>query len=324
MKKSLIIGVLAAIFSIPAYADFQYELGVDYFYSDTEVENRFVLSDAFSDLFTPDFFDNVMVTDREVEIPGFDSIDFSEVQFPDSNSVPARWSDIGNSIPLLNRETVASDRSITDNGFSVNGVVYFQSVDTSKGPLSEAAFLDKSSNIGVSFRDISDSDLILANTRIVFGNDFIFEGAYQYTDFNNPYSVSVGKYITDTSDIVLTYLDFDLLGVKSFDLSSHSVIDLGVGSYLGIDLNVGYVDFRGGNTSNIGFELTYFGAPNWGIGIDGSTQLEGDGPTEYSLFSEYFFTENAAASLRWQSSQNEVGFVSNETTLITVEGIVRF
>ena len=39
MKKSLIIGVLAAIFSIPAYADFQYELGVDYFNSDTEVEN---------------------------------------------------------------------------------------------------------------------------------------------------------------------------------------------------------------------------------------------------------------------------------------------
>ena len=226
----------------------------------------------------------------------------------------------------IDAEIDSDDFGFSDSadGFLLGGTIYFDPVNTSKGPLSEAGFLDKSSNIGISFVDIDGSDNLQLNTRVIFGDDLIFEGSYNDLDADSSFSLAIGKYISDTSDVILTYQDFEDSGNTVIDVTYHNVVDLGAESYLGVDFTGGYSDNDINSAPIVGFGLTYFGAPEWGIGFSGSTELGSEGTSTYGLFAEYFFVENVAASLNWENTDIDFGFFSLETTIITLEGRIRF
>ena len=98
-------------------------------------------------------------------------------------------------------------------GFSVT--YYLQVVDTTTGPLSERAFLDKSafvtgSFIQTEFDQNQDSDSLGVNVRLVTQDDMIFEIGYDKTDTGSnsdskTLELGVGKYLDAKTTAVFFY-----------------------------------------------------------------------------------------------------------------------
>ena len=146
----------------------------------------------------------------------------------------------------VKNNTVVGNQSedIDENIGQLYGTWYMENVDTSKGPLNEAAFLDHASNITVYAtdgevdlnsidRDLSDQD----GQTYGFDSRYVAEGpgwklsgwlmdlGYEYSDLANSvdfYRAGVGKYLTPNTTLVLGYERIDASNggdTNGYDLS---------------------------------------------------------------------------------------------------------
>ena len=219
------------------------------------------------------------------------------------------------------------------DGYSLSASVYFDVVDDSKGPLREAAFLDKASNVSLSFAtsefdDFGDSDDISAiSTRIVIQEDWIVVGAYTDLDADELFSIGAGAYLSDTSDVIVSYSrladgDFDSLGV-----TFHSLTHLGAGSAISSDIGFSYIDSDENGYSAIG-SVTYYPLSQLGFGANVvRTSLNDIDTTALSIFAEYFFNQNISGEISYTTSDEDIdndSFGSFTTDTIAIEVTGRF
>lgn len=284
--------MLSGVIALGAQADFQYELSAAY----SEIE--------FTSEFTPD-----------PEI-------FSDFVFPlDTEGLVVVDPEIGNIFDTIEPEVVEG----SGNGYLYAGSLFFAPVDDSKGPLSQADFLDKATSISVAYADFEDSESTAIFGHFVVTGDFIVEASYSDTDLDSVVSAGLGKYLTDTSSITLTYTAAEEANVDGFSASYRSLNSLSNGGYLGYSIGAEYVD-SGADTGN-GFSgrATYFGAPEWGIGLSASIASVGDiDSTEYGLHAEYFFNPSTAVRLNYSKLEDDGGFIDVENDVILLESSVRF
>ena len=106
--------------------------------------------------------------------------------------------------------------SVDYDGFGVAGEFHFDKVDTSKGPLAEASFLDKSSFVNFAFLSIEpdlagadDVDTTNIGGRFVTASNLIIEADWSTVDAGNSDTdtirVGVGTYLNDNTDVVVSY-----------------------------------------------------------------------------------------------------------------------
>lgn len=235
--------------------------------------------------------------------------------------------------------------------FAIGGSFFLDNVDTSKGPLSEAAFLDHSSYIGAGYiyTDLDDivedldGDEYGINGRYVLDLDalpLIFEGSWsrQTPDFSDidSYSLGFGAYVTDTTTVVFTYStndvdesdDIDPGDVDQYNLAvehlwhlSNGAIKLR-GSYGFIDVDENEINdgddidsWNIGGTwyvnNNLGFGLDYSRFDNFGIEED-----------TYGATAEWFINEQVGLSLGLAHS--EIDDTDVESDSIVLGARVRF
>lgn len=228
--------------------------------------------------------------------------------------------------------------------YTVGGRFYFDDVSTDKGPLGEAAFVDKASSIGGSYvytdlDDIvedADGDQYNLDGRVVF-NNFIVEGAWtrETPDFSDIdyYSVGLGYYITDTTTIVGTYRTSDVEDSDDIDAGDIDEWNIGLehlwllgsdGSAFKLEGNYGWIDVDDGDdidSWNIGG--TWYINRNLGIGANYSRfdnfGIEAD---TYGLGVEWFVTEKIGLSALY--SYEEVDDTDVEVNAFAVAAEVRF
>ncbi|CAA0125253.1 Uncharacterised protein [Halioglobus japonicus] len=123
-------------------------------------------------------------------------------------------------------------KDIDENIGQLYGTWYMETVDTSKGPLNEAAFLDHASNITV-FATDGQVDLSSLNSNLDdedgqtygFESRYVAEGpgwklsgwlmqvGYEYADFDSTvdtYHIGIGKYVTPNTTLVVDYQSIDV------------------------------------------------------------------------------------------------------------------
>jgi len=216
--------------------------------------------------------------------------------------------------------------------FAIGGSFYLDAVDTQKGPLSEAAFLDHASNIsaGYVYTDLDDivedldGDEYGISGRYVLDLDsipLIFEGSYTRStpDFSDidTFSVGFGAYLTDTTTLVATFgnIDVDEGGDADFyELSLKHLWSLTSGAIV-LEGNYGSVDVDNADDVDV-----YNAAATWYVndtlGFGGrfgrfdNFGLEAD---EYAVFSEWFITEGIAVSAEYSYSEIDDTDVEVET-----------
>ena len=217
------------------------------------------------------------------------------------------------------------DDTETDE-FTVGGSFYFSPVDTTRGPRGEAAFLDKASDITLSYTygevddngiDV-DSDSYLISGRYVMDAGFILEGAYRYYEPVNAevdqFRLSAGYYLTHTTTIMIDYLDSDVDDGGSFPEGVVEVSDtdgwnarvehfwyFGQKSGLKLEGNYGFINVDDADDVDLwGLGATWYITQDFGIGATYENTdygiLESD---DYGLFAEWFITRNIAVNLAY-------------------------
>lgn len=200
----------------------------------------------------------------------------------------------------------------------LGGMVYFSDVNTGTGPLREAAFLDKASGLGVARIDMSfdgpvDGAATTIYGRFVQANDFFIEASASRTELeegafdtdSDTFSVGLGTYINDNSDIVATYSDSNDDDVSSLGVDYHALIENG-GAAWAIDLGASYIDERSDTGNSLRAGATFYPNANFGIGAALDRISIGDSDNTTATFSaEYFFNTNFAGELTYITSEED-------------------
>jgi hypothetical protein len=207
--------------------------------------------------------------------------------------------------------------------FGIGGSFFLDDVDTSKGPLTEAAFLDQASSISAAYIytdlddivDDLDGDEYRIEGRYVLGLDsvpLIFEGSYsrQEPDFSDidTWTLGFGAYLTDTTTVVATFgnVDVDEGGDSDFyELSVRHLWNLSGGGAIALEGNYGSVDVDDADDVDVfNVEGVWYINKNLGIGARyGSFDSGGVETDDYAIFTEWFFTENFAVSAEYEYSE---------------------
>ena len=220
--------------------------------------------------------------------------------------------------------------------FAIGGSFFLDSVDTTKGPLSEAAFLDQASNISAVYvyTDLDDiiedldGDQYGISGRYVLGLDsipLIFEGSYSRAtpDFSDidTYTLGFGAYVTDTTTVVATFgnIDVDEGGDTDFyELSVKHLWALSNDGSIVLEGNYGSVDVDDGDdvdVFNVG--ATWYVNNNLGFGARyGDFDAGGAEAEGFAVFSEWFINEQIAVSAAYDYSELDNTDVEIESFVI--------
>lgn len=231
------------------------------------------------------------------------------------------------------------------------GTFYLDSVDTSKGPLGEAAFIDRASNVGLtaSYGELDgdgfDSDVYSygVNGRYIFGDGgWIVDGSFQRdetdnvkingVDFNNDlevdtYSVGFGKYIFENTTLVATYASADVDNGGDtdggyLDIEHLCLLDNGGALKVGAGFGMINVD-DGDDIDRYSLAAAYYINKNASFGVNYANSDSDDVDRDaWSAYFEMFFTENIAVNVA--IGEIEGNNIDSETDALTVGVVGRF
>jgi hypothetical protein len=253
----------------------------------------------------------------------------------------------------LNTTLGSRDNSNDADIFNAYGTYYLDNVDTSKGPLGEAAFLDHASNITlfgsdgeVDFSNFDDKDgqTYGANGRYVAEgpgwklSGWLMDVGYERREPGDAeidiYNIGIGNYITENTTLVLNYENVGVNNGGDTDGYSLDLEHVWLLSHGAIKANASYgvvtvkerddIDvYTVGGTwylnNNLGFGANYQNTSENGYEIEG-----------YSVFSEWFINESFAVNLAYEEAQPDDINVGNNATLetdisaVTLGALVRF
>ncbi|SMF57558.1 hypothetical protein SAMN02745866_03688 [Alteromonadaceae bacterium Bs31] len=203
------------------------------------------------------------------------------------------------------------------------GEVFFDTVDTSKGPLAEASFLSKSSGLSLSYTTVEDvdDDSWALGGRFVFGNDYIIEAGYSSVEDSTSWGAGFGKYLTDSTDLVVSYSTNDDANLDTLSADMHSVVSLSGDASLAYTLGLSYLDADSETGFGIAGDLTYYFNNNLGIGAGVSQQsFDSVDITTWQVFADWFVTNNLDLGLSYSDTDMEI----IETSMIAANASFRF
>ena len=229
-------------------------------------------------------------------------------------------------------EADAAVSGIDVKALGLGGTYYLDSVDDTKGPLAEAAFIDQASFVSVNYTDgktdsngdgLEFKDYGIAGRYITSGDQWIFDLGYTRSEPENPlnvgpdefeidtFSVGIGKYLTDTTTLVFSYQNKDAdeggdVDAYRGDLEHLLLADWGAIKFAGA---YGWVDVD--NKLGDDIDIYEIGATvypwRWlGIGA-GYRNTENDlqEVEQYVASVEYFISEAVGVALEYQNAEVE-------------------
>lgn len=214
--------------------------------------------------------------------------------------------------------TTGDKSSVDYDGYGLNAKLHLDMVDTSKGPLKEAAFLDKSSyaELQWSTQKADSSGAEATETTVVGGrfvtsSNIIIEAKYSDLEDDSSIKVGAGTYINETMDVVASYTSFDAddndddYSIFSADL--HGLNKLEGETAIAFDAGLAYTDYDGASAYTVSAGADYYlnNALSIGAGA-GFTKIEVDDFDDQStstvnIHADYFVTPIARVGVMYTS-----------------------
>jgi len=265
--------------------------------------------------------------------------------------------DIDTKIKDRNTGASRSDNVDTDIG-RLYGTWYMEPVDTSKGPLSEAAFLDHASNITIfgSDGEVQLSEIGGNNNfndedgqRYGFESRYVAEGPgwklsgwlvdLGYNRFEpgdleiDNYNIGIGKYLTPNTTAVVSYENSSLNNGGDTDSYALDLEHMWLTSHGGFKARGGFGRTTVSERDDVDTWLvggTWYFTNNIGVGADYlNTGADGYEIQGWQVNSEWFITESIAVNLAYsQLDPDDIDFTNAKVELenesITLGALVRF
>ncbi|MBV1883188.1 MAG: hypothetical protein KUG82_16230 [Pseudomonadales bacterium] len=242
----------------------------------------------------------------------------------------------------------SSSNTLSSDGKAIGGEFYFKPITPSSMPFAEAGFLSQSSSLNF-ITAKSDGDLsldteikniglthIISESGSIFGLErddsdvsFAFDGQ-SFKISTEETSFTYGKYLSDTSAIVLTYTDVDMLetedflfsgtsfsfrsNAKIYNLAYRSVSATQTGSHVAIATNATFINGDTNSARNLGLGITLYPMTHFGFSFNAAyLNPENTSSTrEYALTYQYFLDSKIALSAGF-SQTKEDGINTNAT-----------
>ena len=230
------------------------------------------------------------------------------------------------------------------DGFSIGGTYYLDPVDNSHGPLAEASFLDRASGISLDFASLSeDATDIDASAHNISGHfvskdtGWLFGIGFVNVDIDNPdldadqLSLTLGRYISENTSITFGWDHLELgegddqLDVDSYQIAVKHVAKHSSGMDHSVEAFLGGVNLEGVEENGLtyGGSYTLYPSRNFGIGASlAITDSEGLDTTSYSVFADWFITENATVGVTYLKT--DVDEIDDNGNVLGVTASVRF
>ncbi len=192
----------------------------------------------------------------------------------------------------------AESMGIDVNGFGLNAQLHLDKVETSKGPLNEASFLDKSSFVSVAWAT-AKADQAGAESVDSFGfggqfvtaDDIIIQANYLDLENDSAIGFGVGTYLKENLAAMVSYQTYDEAELSRFSADIHGVDKLKGETSLGYNLGLAYLDSNGESAYNFSVGADYYLNNKLSIGA-GLALLTADNydETTVALRANYFVT----------------------------------
>lgn len=220
---------------------------------------------------------------------------------------------------------LSGDIESIDLEFTAN----FSKVDTSKGPLAEAEFLDRSSNFSLTSSDGEvedvDFDELAGNLRLVDKESgltaelYLSDGEAAGVD-SEAFGISLGYYAAENTEVAIGYLNAEV-GSEDSDTIFVGVKHVSTGEVaFTVEGVLGSLDTDAGDDTLLNLSGTIYPTPQLGIGASFTTVDSDVDNDAFELFADWFVTPVAAITISYADS--EVGAV--ETDILSVIGRLRF
>ena len=226
------------------------------------------------------------------------------------------------------------------DAFTIGGEYYFNGVDDSKGPLAEAAFMDRASSIRAAYINGendgrgSDTDFdgyTLGGRLVDEASGWLFSIDYDELDIDRgadieTWDFTVGKYVAENTTLSFTYstseegnIDTDIYAVDVKHIAA-----LSGGAYISLSgiLGVGDVD-RADDPLIYGGSFTYYPVRNIGVGAS-AVFTDSDDTDEqiYSLFGSWFPADNLAITASYEFLEDDD--INTDADLFSIGAVFRF
>ncbi len=223
--------------------------------------------------------------------------------------------------------------------WNLGGSYYVWGADDSKGPLAEAAFLDRSTTVFANY----------TNTEFeAFGNDFDIDsynvggllidkesgwfGGIAYTkddsdgDDGDTWELTGGKYLAQYTTLSATYTSSEVGSddTDDFNVDVKHVAQLAGASALAITGGIGYSDSDVvDDTTTVGVGVTYYLDSRIGFGAGTSLASSDDSDVvSFELHGSWFPVSNIGLYASYAISEDDDNDV--DTDLFLLQGVVRF
>ncbi len=192
--------------------------------------------------------------------------------------------ELGGGAATTNFEDQATNQDTDFNGVAIGGTLYFNEVKGNTGPLAEAAFIERASNIGTSLSYGKNNDFDIKTNNINIGGEFYVPNSDFYA------AASYGR----TSS--------EILGIEQDDVDGYSA-QIGFLPMSGLLLTAGVVgtDTTSGSQTDPAIGIKYLTKAGINdFNIEGSAVF-GDGADSYSVSSDLYLdrTFSVGASLNY-------------------------
>lgn len=216
------------------------------------------------------------------------------------------------------------------DGYGINARAHLDKVDTSKGPLNEAAFLDKSSFIDLTwataeadFPGAESIDTIGLSGRFVTEGNVIIEAAYVDIDGDETImNIGAGTYLNDNMDVVFSYQTYDESDENSLNGRLHAINALEGETSLAYDLGLTYILDDGFDESAYGISAgaDYYlnKALSFGAGLSLVKYDNGD-TSAFDVRANYFVTPVIGLGLSYTTLGQDADGDS-----ISLDAVMRF
>ena len=184
------------------------------------------------------------------------------------------------------------------DGFGLNAELHLDTVDTTKGPLNEAAFLDKSSYANLSWATAEldvpgaeSADTVAISGRFVTQANLIVEANYIDTDADSAMGLGIGTYINETMDVVVSYQTADKADSSTLSVDLHGVNALEGETAVAFDLGLAYLDVGPETGHGITAGADYYFNKAFSVGAGLTLQSAGDADiSTIDIRADYFVT----------------------------------
>jgi hypothetical protein len=218
----------------------------------------------------------------------------------------------------LSANAMASDYSVEIGGqyvdfdfteaWGADATIYFQPIQTGKGPLAEAAFLNRASNVSFAYlrEKNGNFDVPAVGAEFYFGNYYL---AANYTHFSNGFSINDygirgGLMVAENTRATLGYNRTELpfgIDLDTYTVGIKHLMLLDGNTALSLEGDVGMAR-NGSSEFAYALQADYYLSPGFSLGARYSGIGSDD---EWGLGTRYFFTPRVSGGLEYTRADGD-------------------